>query len=193
MRIELLYFDGCPSYQELLPELRRLLVDEGVVEEIELLQIESIEGAERERFLGSPTVRIDGEDVDPGAAGRADFGLKCRLYRNEGRVTKTPPEPWIRAALERPADLVLLSASTGAGLGILYYGIREARAAFRWAPKASRLISTAPAVAPGQCSSRSTGPPPRRTKRRTRATTIASSSWPASGMKSGIRLIGRAR
>lgn len=101
MRIELLYFEGCPGYEELLPELRELIAGEGVEAEVELLCIESVARAERERFLGSPTVRIDGLDVDPGAAGREDFGLECRLYRSEKTVSRTPPEPWIREALRR--------------------------------------------------------------------------------------------
>jgi len=103
MRIELLYFDGCPSYAELLPRLRQLLASEGIEEEIELRRVESPEDAERERFLGSPTVRIDGQDVDPTARSRTDFGLECRLYRTEEGLARTPPEEWIRAALGRPA------------------------------------------------------------------------------------------
>ncbi|SRR5260221_14026051 len=101
MRVELLYFDGCPSYEALLPELRALLANEGIEDEIELCRVETIEDAERERFLGSPTVRINGEDVDPGAHEREDFGLKCRLYRGGDGVSRTPPEPWIKAALGR--------------------------------------------------------------------------------------------
>lgn len=101
MRIELLYFEGCPGYEALLPALRELLVSEEVEDEIELRRVETVEDAERKRFLGSPTVRIDGEDVDPGARERDDFGLKCRLYRSQDGISKTPPEPWIKAALER--------------------------------------------------------------------------------------------
>ena len=57
--------------------------------------------AERERFLGSPTVRIDGQDVDPGAAQRSDFGLKCRLYRSDAGTSGLPPDAWFRAALAK--------------------------------------------------------------------------------------------
>jgi len=101
MRIELLYFDGCPSHAELLPGLRELLANQGIEEEIELRRVETPEEAERERFLGSPTVRIDGEDVDPSAKDRDDFGLECRLYRTEEGLVRTPPESWIRAKLDR--------------------------------------------------------------------------------------------
>ena len=103
MKVELLYFDDCPSCAELLPRLRELLASEGVDQEVELRRVETPEDAERERFLGSPTVRIDGEDVDPTAKDRDDFGLECRLYLTEEGLARTPPESWIRAKLDRAA------------------------------------------------------------------------------------------
>ncbi len=103
MKIELFYFDGCPSYAELLPRLREVLVTEGIDGEVELRRVDSSELAVRERFLGSPTLRIGGEDVDPSARSRDDFGLKCRLYRTEEGLVRTPPVAWIRAALDRAA------------------------------------------------------------------------------------------
>ena len=101
MRIELLYFDGCPSYGELLPRLRELLASIGIEEEVQLRRVETEQDAERECFLGSPTVRVDGEDVDPTAENREDFGLECRLYRTEAGLVRLPPESWIRAKLDR--------------------------------------------------------------------------------------------
>jgi hypothetical protein len=103
MKVEVLYFDGCPSHAELLPRLREMLDNEGIEEEIDLRRVETPEDAKRERFLGSPTVRIDGEDVDPTAKDRDDFGLECRLYRTEEGLVRTPPESWIRAKLDRAA------------------------------------------------------------------------------------------
>ncbi|MEJ7893067.1 MAG: hypothetical protein WKF94_10535 [Solirubrobacteraceae bacterium] len=97
--IELLYFDGCPGHKRLLPLVQRLAEDAGA--EIRLRRIETVEHAEAERFLGSPTVRIDGHDVDRDAAPRTDYGLKCRLYRVDGAQSQTPPEAWIKAALDR--------------------------------------------------------------------------------------------
>jgi hypothetical protein len=99
MRVELLYFDGCPSYERLLPRLRELVTAIDPRAEVDLRRVESIEDAERERFLGSPTVRVDGVDVDPGAGGREDFGLKCRLYRSGGDTAPLPSEDLIRVAL----------------------------------------------------------------------------------------------
>jgi hypothetical protein len=101
MKIELLYFDGCPSHEALLPTLRALLVDEEIETEVELRRVESIEAAERERFLGSPTVRVDGDDIDPDAAARTDFGLTCRLYRSNEGTSGLPTERWVLSAIRR--------------------------------------------------------------------------------------------
>jgi len=97
--VELLYVDGCPGHEALLPRLRSLLAEAGVTVEVELRRIDSAEAAERERFLGSPTLRIDGHDVDPAAAERTDYGLECRLYATEEGLCGTPPDAWIRDAL----------------------------------------------------------------------------------------------
>ncbi len=97
MTVEILYFEGCPSHEALLPRLRELASETDT--EIQLRRVESLEAAERERFLGSPTVRVGGADVEPGAADRTDFGLKCRIYRSNGSVSPTPPDEWVRSAL----------------------------------------------------------------------------------------------
>ncbi len=101
MKIELLYFDGCPGHQALLPRLEAMLAEQDLAADIELRRIESIGDAVRERFLGSPTLRIDGTDVDPSAATREDYGLKCRLYKTpQGRGT-LPAGGWVGDALRR--------------------------------------------------------------------------------------------
>lgn len=105
MKIELLYFDGCPGYEALLPKVRELLASEGVEGEIELRSVESLEAAEEARFLGSPTVRVDGKDIDPGAGDRSDYGLKCRLYRSGEETSGLPPEEWIVEAIRSRAGL----------------------------------------------------------------------------------------
>jgi hypothetical protein len=101
MTIEVLYFDGCPGYEQLMPRLRELLAAQGVQDPIESVRVESVEHAEQQRFLGSPTLRIDGVDVDPTAGGRTDFGLKCRLYRIGAGHATVPAQEWILAALKR--------------------------------------------------------------------------------------------
>jgi hypothetical protein len=88
--VELLYFDDCPTYETLLPHLRQLLRAAGASDEVRLRRIPDHEAAQRERFLGSPTVRVDGRDVEPGASERRDFGMKCRLYASGHGLRGTP-------------------------------------------------------------------------------------------------------
>jgi hypothetical protein len=101
LKIEVLYFEGCPNHGVLLPRLLELLAQTGVTTEVELVEVPDHVAAERQRFLGSPTLRIDGRDVEPGAELRTDFGVKCRLYRTADGVTGTPPDEWVLTALNR--------------------------------------------------------------------------------------------
>jgi hypothetical protein len=103
IRIELLYFDGCPNHEPVAARWPELLARAGVAAEIELQRIESDDEAQRVRFLGSPTMRVAGQDVEPGAEERDDFGLKCRLYRPPDGLQGTPPDEWVLAALARAA------------------------------------------------------------------------------------------
>lgn len=102
MKAELLFFAGCPNYEALLPRLRALLTSAGVEDtDIHLVHVDDADAAEAERFLGSPTVRIDGEDVEPGANERTDYGLKCRLYATADGLRGMPADEWVLFALER--------------------------------------------------------------------------------------------
>lgn len=100
--VELLYFDGCPHYEALLPRLRELVREAHAGDHIQLRRIPDERTARRRRFLGSPTVRVDGQDVEPGARERVDFGIKCRLYATDTGLRSTPLDEWILDALARP-------------------------------------------------------------------------------------------
>jgi hypothetical protein len=102
--VELLYFEGCPSYVAFLPRLRALLAEGGVDAPVLRRRGESDQAARRERFLGSPTVRIDGLDVEPSAAQRSDYALKCRLYGSPDGLRGVPPDEWLLDALARADD-----------------------------------------------------------------------------------------
>ena len=101
MKVELLYFDGCPSHRSFAPRLREVVAEADEHAEVVERRVETEDDAEAARFLGSPTVRINGRDVDPTAEKRTDYGMKCRLYRFEGGQSGEPPETWVREALER--------------------------------------------------------------------------------------------
>jgi hypothetical protein len=101
MTIEVLYFDGCPNHEALAARLPELLAASGVSAAIRMRRIIDDAHAQRERFLGSPTVRVDGQDIEPGADQRTDYGMKCRLYRTATGLSGQPQEDWLDAALNR--------------------------------------------------------------------------------------------
>ncbi len=94
--IEILYFDGCPNHELTLDLAREVVGELGLEAEIREVRVESPEDAERERFLGSPSVRVDGKDIEPAARGKTDFALSCRLYGESG----VPPRELLVAALK---------------------------------------------------------------------------------------------
>jgi hypothetical protein len=102
MKAELLWWEGCPSHPRALEELRAVLSEEGLdPAAVELREVDSDEQARRERFPGSPTIRIDGEDVVPPGEGEP-FGLTCRIYRlRDGRTSPTPDPADLREAIRR--------------------------------------------------------------------------------------------
>lgn len=104
MKLEVLYFDGCPSHETLMPRLRELMAQAGVDGRIELKLVECVSAAERERFLGSPALRVDDQDVDPTAGERTDFGLKCRLYPSPDGLRGAVPDEFVLAALTQARD-----------------------------------------------------------------------------------------
>jgi hypothetical protein len=101
MTIELLWWEGCPSHPQTFADLERILREEGIGTQVTRVEIESDEQARRERFPGSPTIRIDGRDVvDPGDEPPA---LACRVYRRrDGRYSPTPDPEDLRDALRAP-------------------------------------------------------------------------------------------
>ena len=103
MTVELLWWEGCPSHPETLADLERILREEGIGAELRRVEIESDEQARREHFPGSPTIRVDGEDIFPAEEGEP-HSLTCRIYRlRDGRVSPTPDPEDLREALRRVA------------------------------------------------------------------------------------------
>jgi len=101
MKVELLWWEGCPSYPETLQDLERVLREEGIDAAVDLIEVESDEQARSERFPGSPTVRLDGVDALP-APQAEPFSLTCRVYRlRDGRVSATPDLEDLRDAVRR--------------------------------------------------------------------------------------------
>ena len=97
--VELLYFEGCPNHVAALRLVEQIATEVGVAPEVRLVEVRTREEAERMSFLGSPTIRVNGHDVEPGADEREQFQYACRIYRTDAGFAGTPAARWIRAAL----------------------------------------------------------------------------------------------
>jgi hypothetical protein len=103
LSVELLWWEGCPSTDRALSELRAALAEVGLPEDVQMREIRSDEEAEAAAFTGSPTILIDGAElmaVLGRGAGDEPAGLNCRVYvRRDGRVSPTPDPQDLRDAL----------------------------------------------------------------------------------------------
>jgi hypothetical protein len=97
VKIQLLYVPGCPHYEPTLELLRRVASERGLELDIEMVEVCNNDDARRLRFLGSPTLQVNGIDVEPTAHVRTDYALSCRVYG----ASRTPPRELIAAALPR--------------------------------------------------------------------------------------------
>jgi hypothetical protein len=104
-RVELLWWEGCPSTERALADLRDALREAGLdPASVRMREISAEADAAAAAFVGSPTILIDGADVDP-PPGDEPAGLNCRVYRRrDGRISPTPDPETIRGALRRAAS-----------------------------------------------------------------------------------------
>jgi hypothetical protein len=101
VRVSFLYYEECPSHELALERLREVMAEEGVAGEVEVIKVETEEQARGWRFVGSPTLRVDGQDIDPPTD--PHYALTCRAYRLEdGRISPLPSKDMIRRALRSP-------------------------------------------------------------------------------------------
>ena len=99
MKIEVLYFDGCPHYKPALNLVLDVLKEEQVSAQVAEVNVADLEAAEATAFLGSPSIRVEGLDVEPAARAVRDYGISCRTYVTNGRVEGLPSRELIRRAI----------------------------------------------------------------------------------------------
>jgi hypothetical protein len=101
--VEILYFDGCPNHRPAIGLVERVSRELGLEPDLQLVNVPDQDAARRFRFLGSPTIRIGGVDVDPQTEERDDYALSCRVFETEAGFSGQPDERWVRDALLREA------------------------------------------------------------------------------------------
>ena len=97
MKIEFLYFENCPGYKPALSLLEQILLENNTAVAIEKIEVTTPELAIQHRFLGSPSIRVNGNDIE-GREEASEYGLKCRIYLDTG--SGVPSEAILRKALQ---------------------------------------------------------------------------------------------
>lgn len=99
MKIQFLWWRDCPSHPKAWERLQNVLADIRVETAVECVEVTTDEQAERLRFRGSPTILVDGNDIDPNAS-QLPSRLTCRLYfKEDGRPSPVPSKAMIKRAL----------------------------------------------------------------------------------------------
>jgi hypothetical protein len=111
MLVEMLTFEGCPHAALTRERLDDALRAENARADVTVVEVASPERAQEVRFLGSPSVRIDGEDVEPGADGRSNYGLMCRQYRTGSTSEGVPSVAMLRLSIRRSLDRETLGSA----------------------------------------------------------------------------------
>ena len=106
LHVQLITFGDCPNRDTAMERLRVAIAAERVNAKVTEIEVADSTLARELRFLGSPSVRINGVDIEPAARSAEQFGLMCRTYRTSDGSEGAPPLEMIRAALrEQSAPL----------------------------------------------------------------------------------------
>lgn len=97
--VEIFYFAGCPHHDDTSSLVRKVSAELGIDPDVRVIEVTDQEEAERRRFFGSPTVRVDGRDIEAGGDERTDYVFGCRVYRTGNDASGVPDAELIRAAL----------------------------------------------------------------------------------------------
>ncbi len=101
LKVELLYFEGCPNYKEALQSLKDAMRELQLGDEVDLIEVINSEIAIKMRFLGSPSIRIDGKDIEHAARQNTDYSMKCRRYNHGSELLGYPPREMVVKALQK--------------------------------------------------------------------------------------------
>ena len=101
-QVEVLVTPDCPHRAAAIALAQRVCEQLGSHAEIRVVQVPDQAAAEQARFLGSPTIRVDGRDIEPGAEQNLELVHGCRLYQGAHSLQALPAEDWLRQALYNP-------------------------------------------------------------------------------------------
>ena len=101
-QVEVLVTPDCPHRDAAIALAQRVCEQLGSHAEIRVVQVPDQAAAEQARFLGSPSIRVNGRDIEPGAERNVELVHGCRLYQGAHSLHGLPEEDWLRQALDNP-------------------------------------------------------------------------------------------
>ena len=99
--IELLYSKDCPNFEPTLSLLQEIVSGNHFNAAITVTEVSSQADAVAHRFLGSPSIRVNNNDIEDADSSAAEYSLRCRRYRVGDKIVGVPPRELIEAALRR--------------------------------------------------------------------------------------------
>ena len=100
MKIELLVFDGCPNSEPTEKLIRETVSELGGDVKIEVVTVLDNYDAVAKRFLGSPSVRVNGKDLEIEENETTQYSMRCRLYRTEDGQTGAPSKELLMKSIQ---------------------------------------------------------------------------------------------
>jgi len=101
MKVEVLYIEGCPNHWPALERVVGVLQESALSVAVTEIAVESVEQAKTLGFLGSPSIRVNGADVEPEAEGLSEFSYSCRTYTEQDKRSGVPSQELIRRAIHQ--------------------------------------------------------------------------------------------
>ena len=99
MTVELLYLPNCPHHREASDLVHEVLKDEGITAELIETPISDLRNARARSFPGSPTLRVNGQDIEDVPSAHLAVGFACRTYLVDGVTHGVPPRAWLERAV----------------------------------------------------------------------------------------------
>jgi len=99
IKIEVLFFSDCPSWNFTIKDLNAVLDELALKAQISLTKVETNTDAETHKFPGSPTIRVNGQDLFP--VDLAGYALRCRVYQTPYGLKGTPTREMLKEQISR--------------------------------------------------------------------------------------------
>lgn len=104
MKIELLVFDGCPNAKAAERLVRDAVKELDIAAVIEIVNVADNDDAVAKRFLGSPSIRINGKDLEVEENEMTQYSMRCRVYRQGNQQSGLPSKELLTSVLQEAAD-----------------------------------------------------------------------------------------